>query len=85
MSTLNTLKFETREEALKFSNEWGAWLQHLTHNEFCNYIRKNKDKKYHCLVVPKHNQLADLCRKSETHLQLFNDVALEMFLLTSPK
>jgi hypothetical protein len=82
---LKTIEFNTKEEAQQFQMEWGNYLKNLNHREFCNYIKNNKDSEYHCLIVPTHNHLVKVVDRSNKNLQLFNNVVLEMFLLSSPK
>lgn len=83
---LKTITFDTKEEASKFSSELGNYLENvLTHTDFCNYIMHNKDNTYKCLVVPTHDEVIDIVTKDINNLQLFNDVVLEMFLLSTPK
>jgi|LakMenEpi03Aug12_release.lakeMendotaPanAssembly.Ray.scaffolds.fasta_scaffold4404594_1 hypothetical protein len=82
---LKTIEFNTIEEAQKFQMEWGFYLKNLNHREFCSYIKNNKEYKYHSLIVPTHNHLVKFVEKSNKNLQMFNEVVLEMFLLSSPK
>lgn len=82
---IKTLSFNTIEECEKFSDDWAAYVVDLTNNELCTYIKNNKDYNYHCLIKKTHYDLVKFIQKSKKNLQLYNDVVLEMFLLSSPK
>lgn len=78
---MNSIQFNTKEEAQQFSKDWNYYIQNvMTNDDVFNYVKTNKNPKYQFIL-----KATDTRKYTANQLQLLNDVFLELFLLSNPK